>query len=231
MLIPFSGNCPRNANKDAKYISRYLNGKYVAGVVYQSLGCERWYPFSGDHDELDNIVNAVKLKATGKSGGAFYINEYKQVIVPTSGHNPGYFYAGEYDKPLKFEVEGKLVSGDSVNHMGLRLEPGFDWTGSHAGVPYVLSAAKKDIIYELEIFPNVVKTVRLSQNIGERQALEVVSQLMRFKLSGGRIYVNEYCKVFAPVESERGYSYIYLGEIDFAKWFPKPQPTVTSPSE
>ena len=53
------------------------------------------------------MVNAVKTAQGQAPNGSFYINEYKQVIVPVVD-SVDYFLAGTYDRPLRFEFEGRL---------------------------------------------------------------------------------------------------------------------------
>ena len=40
--------------------------------------------------------------------------------------------------------------------------------------------------------------------------------------SGGRFYVNEFRAIFAPIQEGYEWQYIYVGELDLAKWFPMP---------
>ena len=72
--------------------------------------------------------------------------KHKQVIVPV-GDAAQYYLAGTYDEPLRFEFEGKTISGEPVNLNGKPLQPGDTWTGPHAGIPYVLTAAGDDVYY------------------------------------------------------------------------------------
>ncbi|WP_075164973.1 hypothetical protein [Chthonomonas calidirosea] len=58
------------------------------------------------------------------------------------------YLAGEYDRPLEFEFEGKKLTGDAVDLEGRRLEPGDEWEGPHPGIPYRLAAGGRDIYYE-----------------------------------------------------------------------------------
>ena len=222
MPVEFRGNCPKNVNKDAKYTVKSHEGKYVVGLTYQSDNGERWFPFSEEHAALAQMVNTVKNETAGNPGGAFYINEYKQVIVPASDGSGKYYLAGEYTIPLEFEFEGNTISGNAVNHSGECLSPGEVWEGPHAGIPYVLSGAKRDVMYEEEVRPNVTRKHGLSQYIGKDQAFAVVRPLLANKPGGGRIYVNEYCQVFGPCDGTNGLQYIYLGAINLAQWFPKP---------
>ena len=53
------------------------------------------------------MVNSVKEGSTGAPGGAFYINEYKHVLVPTS---EGCLYAGKYAPLLRFSFEGVEIT-------------------------------------------------------------------------------------------------------------------------
>src|SRR5437763_7881060 len=112
-LSRFEGNSPRNVAKDAKYSVRTgntgNNGPVIA-LTYRAEEDERWYATTERHPELVQMVNAVKLSLGLPPNGAFYINEYKQVIVPSAASD-AYFLAGRYDQPLRFEFEGKTLSG------------------------------------------------------------------------------------------------------------------------
>ena len=94
--VQFIGNCPSNVNKDAKYTVRLERGEYVVGIYYLSNDGELWYPSSANHPDLVEMVNNIKNHFAGSPGGAFYINEYKQVLVPVIGEEKDYYIAGEY---------------------------------------------------------------------------------------------------------------------------------------
>ena len=70
------------------------------------------------HPDLADMVNDVKRTHGTGARGPFYINEYKQVIVPV-GDEVQYYYAGTYKAPLRFEFEGKTISGEPLNHSRL----------------------------------------------------------------------------------------------------------------
>ena len=80
----FTGNCPGNVAKDAKYSVRSGPGGPVVGLTYRAEDDERWHATTDEHTALVNMVNAIKIAYTGKPNGAFYINEYRQVIVPVA---------------------------------------------------------------------------------------------------------------------------------------------------
>lgn len=222
--IQFTGNCPGNVSKDSKYKVKWDKGKYVIGIVYVTDDDEKWFPVSEDHAELVEMVNKVKASITGSEGGAFYINEYRQVIVPCAGEDGSYYLAGEYHKDLIFEFEGKIISGNAVDLEGNPVQPGDLWPGPHPGIPYTLAAGGKDIYFRYSPRPRVEKEVRLSKVIGREKAAKVARWIAATKGPlGGRFYVNEFCQVFAPRTGDYGIDYLYVGKLeDMENWFVKP---------
>lgn len=223
----FPGNWPRNVSKDAKYGVR---GTRV-GLTYDTADGERWHVTTKEHPDLAEMVNEVKTAHGTGPNGPFYINEYKQVIVPV-GDAAEYYFAGTYDTPLHFEFEGKIISGEPVDFKGTPLRPGDTWVGPHAGIPYVIAATGNDIYFRTFPRPGVEKKVKLSAHRGRDVAGQIARLLSIFKGSnGGRFYVNEFCSVFTPVNGADGLEYIYIGQIDLASWFENPlasQTTTTS---
>jgi hypothetical protein len=221
--VRFLGNCPSNVNRDAKYSVKIERGEYVVGLFYRSTEGELWYPSNADHPDLVEMVNNVKTRFSGSPGGAFYVNEYRQVLVPVIGEERDYYLAGEYDPPLEFEFEGKILSGNAKDLDGKPINPGDVWVGPHPGIPYVLKAGGRDISYKYWDRPNVEKVVRLSDCIGQ-EAEKVALEIARLKgAAGGRFFINEFCQMFTPITGDRGLNYIYLGKItDLKYWFPKP---------
>lgn len=231
----FLGNCPRNVARDAKYRTRSRaarHGGSLVELVYRATDDERWYPTTEDHPELCEMVNAVKMSLDLPPNGAFYINEYRQVVVPTV-HSYRYYYAGQYERPLKFEIEGKILSGEALDWDGKPLTPGDTWNGPHPGIPYTLTAGGNDIKYTTKLRPQVEKTVRLSKEIGVARANVFARSIRRVKgFSGGRFYVNEFGTIFAPVSRALSWEYVYIGKLNMEEWFPVPEiPDVVTESE
>ena len=219
----FRGNVPSNVNKDAKYVVRRGEDGSVISLTYSSEDDERWYVSTEEHSELAEMVNEVKTAVSGSPNGSFYINEYHQVIVPAVGSDE-YYYAGEYHKPLKFEFEGKILSGEPVDLEGNPISAGDYWVGPHPGIPYVLQAGGKDIYYKFSPRPNVEKKVLLSKIIGPIESQKIAKNVLSIKgFEGGRFYVNEFGCMFAPVQEGFVTKYKYIGKIDFERWFPKPE--------
>jgi hypothetical protein len=216
----FPGNCPRNVSKDAKYSVRGTDGHVE--LIYSTTQDERRYLSTKVHPELVEMVNDVKRTHGRGPNGPFYINEYKQVIVPV-GDDAQYYFAGTYDSPLKFDFDGRTISGEPVDLKGKPLRPGDTWTGPHAGIPYVLTASGDDIYYRTFPRPDVERKVRLSTGRGKSAAEQIARVLSAFKgPGGGRIYVNEFCSVFTPINATDGLQYLYIGQINLDSWFPNP---------
>lgn len=219
----FIGNRPSNVRKSAKYQIRSRAGGHVVAITYEADEGERWYPTSDQHPELVKMVNDVKKTHGIAPGGSFYINEYHQVIVPVAGGSRDYYLAGEYHKPLRFEFEGRQISGEAINLEGHPLSPGALWTGPHAGIPYKLAAGGYDIYYTFSPRPDVEKKVKLSAQIGIEKASIAATPIREIAgTSGGRFYVNEFGCIFKPMATNYGIEYLYVGQIDLSNWFNKP---------
>ena len=222
----FEGNCPRNVSKDAKYGIRTgtANGRRgpVVALVFNAPDDERWHATTDEHPELVGMVNRVKSSVGSPPNGVFYINEFMQVIVPTIASEE-YYYAGQYETPLKFEFEGRILSGEAVDLDGNSLSPGDVWSGPHPGIPYILAATGVDIKYKTNPRPRVEKEIRLSTAIGSDRAAKVAEGIRAVKgFSGGRFYVNEFRNVFAPVWEGQEWRYLYIGNLDMENWFHAP---------
>jgi hypothetical protein len=219
----FTGNCPRNVSKDAKYSVRHdrKTGVLGVGLTYRTGEDERWHMTTIQHPDLVDMVNAVKLAHGGGANGPFYINEYKQVVVPV-GDSAQYYLAGKYEAPLEFHFKGRTISGKPIGADGQRLQPGDTWHGPHAGIPYVLTAAGDDIYYRTRPEPEIEKRVRLSNKRGRVTAAQMARLLSAIKgPSGGRFYVNEFRCVFTPIDNGESLHYIYFGQIELDSWFPE----------
>ncbi len=229
-FTPFPGNCPANVAKDAKYsVRRKASGGTVIALVYRADDGERWHAATENHAALANMVNAVKVVHGGQPNGPFYINEYRQVIVP-AGPEATYYLAGEYHQHVHFEFEGKVLSGDAKDLEGQRIRPGDTWVGPHPGIPYVLKASGTDIYYRTTPRPNVTRDVTLSSLVGQQEAAALAGRVRGVKgFGGGRFYINEWRQMFAPVTMGGSeFKYVYIGELQVHEpWFPKPaQPEV-----
>lgn len=226
----FKGNWPSNVKKDAKYTVRSGSDGPVIAIIYEAEEDERWHPTTDNHPHLVKMVNDVKIAHSGKPNGSFYINEYRQVIVPVVGDDR-YFLAGEYQDSLRFDFEGKRISGEAFDLDQNPLTPGAPWMGPHAGIPYVLAAGGQDIYYKYTPRPHVEKKVRLSKKIGDVEAAKIAARIRDvLGFEGGRFYVNEFASIFSPVHTGFSWECLYIGQLDLECWFPKTHAGEPDPS-
>jgi hypothetical protein len=229
-LVEFMGNRPANVARDAKYSLRRQDLNWIPHLEYRIGNNDRVLLSTIDHPELVLMVQSVQQETRSQPGGAFYINEYSQVIVP-SGAEGQYYLAGEYSDPLEFEptgdpeLAGWIISGNGSDRKGERLAPGDNWLGPHPGIPYVLAANLRDVYYELRLSPVRTRRINLSDETSDNRARYVAKQVSDVKESSGRFYINEFSQMFCPVWDGSRVSYKYVGALDIeAGWFPKWEP-------
>lgn len=236
----YRGVWPQNVGRLAKYGVRSVEGRWTVTVLYQADEGLRYLAVEGAGEELADQINAIKLFAHQQLGGAFYINEYRHVIVPvsapdTSGTLSHYYYASRLETDLTFEFEGRALTTRPVDLGGAQLAVGARWVGPRPGIPYVLAAGGADVYYETPaltdqspptVRPRMTRRVLLSRVLGDgtpaRRAAEPVFRVRGHQ--GGRFYVNEHGAMFTPVGADdgNGIDYLYCGQIDRSIWFPEP---------
>jgi hypothetical protein len=131
-------------------------------------------PRVGQHERLSCLwcrggarqlgVSPVKLELTGDPGGAFYINEYRDVLVPDTS-NGGSVYAGNYTRDLEFDYNGTPITPRPPQG----LSPGDPWPGPHVGIRYTLMAGGRDIRYELKSGRTIREHWLSDDVVGSRQ--------------------------------------------------------------
>ncbi|MGN9804042.1 hypothetical protein [Micromonospora sp. L32] len=218
MSYPYPGQSPSNPNKDAKYsVVSSPNGGWEVRLIYRVSAREEALLTTDRHEKLVGMVNGVKLEQNGKPGGAFYINEFHDVLVPHPGG--GCIHAGTYHELLKFDFDGHEISPVPPPD----LVPGDRWPGPHVGILYILAAGGTDIRYNIMTRQRRRKEI-LSDSVGLDAARTLAGRLARVKgHRGGRIYINEAAEFFTPMDGgESGLSYIYLGSLGDDAWFPAP---------
>jgi len=236
----YRGVWPQNVSKLAKYAVRFLDGDWKITVLYEAGAGLRYLAVEGGAADLASRINAVKTSVRDQLGGAFYVNEYRHVIVPVTGYGSSgvgshYYYAGRLDGDFTFEFEGQPLTTRPIHPNGEPLNAGERWVGPRPGIPYVLAAGAGDIYYETpaltdsdppEVRPSMTRKVQLSKVLVDKalvaHALQPVAGVRGHQ--GGRFYVNEHRAIFTPVEAGdgNGLDYVYCGKIDPSAWFPEP---------
>src|SRR5690606_13415723 len=107
MALPYPGHVPSVVKKDAKYsvVHRGQDGMAIR-LIYPISHGEKELLTTDTHSQLVKLVNEVKEEYAGVPGGAFYLNEHGDVLVPAGGEC---YFAGTYDELLEFEFDGDIV--------------------------------------------------------------------------------------------------------------------------
>lgn len=166
-------------------------------------------------EKLIEVINIVKKRYNYQTGGAFLINEFGQVLVPTDMYMT--FYIGQTTGTLllrNFDTHEIVDISDDT-----KLTCGDPWRLPYVGMAYNLSIA--DRIYHrnkggvIFIEPHLTDEdlIRKIRSVRQRQAV--------------RILVNPYgivlTKIYAGASSydEGQWDSIYVGRINYNKWFKK----------
>lgn len=236
----YRGVWPQNVSSLAKYAVRFLDGAWKVTVQYEAGAGLTYLAVEGGSSDLQKRINDVKTALGEAPGGAFYVNEYRHLIVPVrasdgSGTGSHYYFAGKLDGDFVFEFEGRPLSTRPIGVGGSALTIGDRWVGPRPGIPYVLAAGAGDIYFETPaltednppaVRPNLTRKVQLSKILNDRGALaravKPIAQLRGH--AGGRFYVNEHGAAFSPVGAGdgNGIDYLYCGQIDMTAWFDEP---------
>lgn len=213
-LLPYPGLIPSNVNKDAKYSVVHGDDGMQVRLLFQLNHKEKAILTTDRHDDLVEMVNAVKQADGSAPGGAFYINEFFDVLVPTQS---GCYFAGSYERVLEFDLDGLIVSPNRAPGV----EPGDPWPGPHVGIGYVLAAGGSDIYYKAKN-GKIERREDLSEHVSEAAAARLANRLAAVKgTQGGRIYINECGEFFSPPSGSSD-QHTYLGALDEDAWFPAP---------
>ncbi|MGE4067443.1 MAG: hypothetical protein AB7H88_11760 [Vicinamibacterales bacterium] len=236
----YRGVWPANVSRLAKYAVRFVDGEWQVTVLYDLGEGLTYLAVEGKRGELVQQVNDVKVALAGQPGGAFYVNEYRHVIVPVAGDGAGpnahYYYAGRLLDDLRFDFEGRRLETRAVSADGRPLSPGERWVGPRPGIPYVLAAGAGDIYYEMpaltdseppEVRPNTTRRVQLTKVVAPSPSVQrnIKSVAALRGHQGGRFYVNEHGAMFTPTSAGdgNGIEYVYAGQLERAGWFAEPQ--------
>jgi hypothetical protein len=237
----YRGVWPQNVSKLAKYAVRFIEGDWKVTVLYEAGEGLRYLAVEGGAPDIVSRVNTVKMAMQDQPGGAFYVNEYRHIIVPvtgdaTSGAGSHYYVAGRLETDFRFEFEGQPLTTKPVRSDGTPLNAGDRWIGPRPGIPYVLAAGGGDIYCETPaltdedpptIRPSMTRRFQLSKIVGDKSLLQkAVGPIASVRgYQGGRFYVNEHGAMFTPVEAGdgNGIDYVYCGKINESAWFPEPR--------
>jgi len=236
----YRGLWPQNVSRLAKYVVRSEAGVWKVTVFYEAGEGLKYLAVEGGGQEVVNRINTLKSAVSDKPGGAFYVNEYRHILVPIAapggkGTGSHYYCAGRLEGDFRFEFEGKPLTTKPLAANGMPLKPRDKWIGPRPGIPYVLAASGADIYYETpaltetdppEVRSNMTRKVQLSKVLKDAGAVARATQPITAVRGhqGGRFYVNEHGAIFTPVGAGdgNGLEYTYCGQINRTTWFQEP---------
>lgn len=136
-------------------------------------------------EELVKAVNNPKISISGKEGGAFVINEFGQVIVPSSWGDGKRLLVGEVDGVLLFEnpSDGSII--DLSDDTGLQI--GDLWEKPYVGVKYNLRGDSNICYYDNKLS---------STEYPPEQDRELIKKLRKVRRYGAvRFIVNQHVEL------------------------------------
>ncbi|MCB1066194.1 MAG: hypothetical protein KDN20_25145 [Verrucomicrobiae bacterium] len=172
---------------------------------------------------LAEAVSGGKKSLGGSGGGSFLINEFGQVIVPSSSGDGKRVIVGELTGELIYE--NPMASGphDQTFRLGdaSGLNPGDPWSLPYVGAQYNLNKWSK--IYHYRLNADGGKS-----EFPDEQDEDLVRMLRNIRRSGAvRILVNPAGIVLTKRPpagdwgAEETWEAVYVGRISHSKWFTK----------
>ena len=224
-MVTYRGNCPRTVSNVGKYHLRRQSNRWRIQLDYRSDGDTIRSSAVGHRELIDLLIAGRRRAGGGFPGGAFYINEYSQVLLPGRSGNP-YSNVGEYRHLIEFEIEGTIISAAGAGSPPRAPRVGDVWRGPRHGIPYTLRnvSGNLDIQYESHLQGTDVEVIRLIDHCETTRCNQLGESIRAVKGTTGKFYVNEQQHMFAPRQNdEEEWDMVYVGELDMASgWFPKP---------
>ena len=170
-------------------------------------------------EELVKAVNKVKIRMSVEEGGAFVINEFGQVIVPSIWGNGERFLVGEVEGVLLFEdpYGGGII--DLSDDAGLQTND--LWEKPYVGVQYNLSRSSNIYYYRYCSEQNRSEYL-------QKQDDELIKKLRKVRRYGAvRFIVNQHGIVLTKIPEgefcidKDKWIPVYVGRINYNLWFKK----------
>ncbi len=210
---PWTGRYARIPGDTAVYHLTYRDGRWWP-VIYWDTDDGRMTCAAVDcpaSQELGQAVARAKWALSRTEGGSFLINEYGNVIVPSTRGDGERMLAGTLTGNLLFEnpLEDGLI--DLNDNSGL--QPGDPWKLPYVGMMYRFSSGG-------EIYFRHQQGDERQRINPIRQDSILVRALRQVRGTGCRFIVNHAGIVLTKEENEDAeYWPLYVGRIDKRSWF------------
>jgi hypothetical protein len=171
---------------------------------------------------LTDAVSQGKRLMHGSEGGSYQINEFGQVLVPSSAGDHRRVLVGEVTGLLQFhnpyEVGQIFTLADDTN-----LSPGNPWSLPYVGMPFNLSS-RGSLIYtwhedEERGYPR--NPPHQDRNLVAALRNIMKSGAIRFLVNPGDLVLTKRPPPGAWQGYEETWKPVYVGRIDYTKWFAK----------
>ena len=167
--------------------------------------------------KLTESVNKAKKIMANIPGGAFVINEFGQVIVPSGDGNGKRLLVGEVDGVMLLEnpLDGSFIDLSDDEE----LQVGDVWEKPYLGVKYNLSK-RSNIYYYDKTRDKVIYPV-----IQDKTLISKLRKVRRY--GSARFIVNQHGIVLTKIpegeyrENDDQWKSVYVGRINYNLWFKK----------
>lgn len=170
---------------------------------------------------LTEAVDQAKRRLGGNHGGSFQINEFGQVLVPSSQGGNCRLLAGEVVGTLSFQnafEDGQTFSFDGVDG----LSTGDEWRLPYVGMPFHLSS-RSQIYFWSQNEDGGHKELPVSQDkplIGALRSIRRTGSV-RFIVNPSGIVLTKRPPTGAWQGDHEFWNPVYVGRINYSKWFQK----------
>ena len=210
------GRYARVPGEKSVFHLKHYDGRRRAAIYWQTdEGTATCYALESEPEQqLARAVESAKRMASGGGGGSFVINEFGQVLVPSSNGGGVRVLAGQlhgnllFDNP--FDPDSPIDLSDTEG-----LVAGDPWKLPYVGMPFLLTA-RREITFQ-----------HFSEDGKERlfppaQDKNLADQIYSVRGSGGRFIVNPAGVVLTKRQDfEQGgqWSPVFVGHTNSNKWF------------
>ena len=216
----WSGRYARIPGNETAFHVRLLGGRWwpsVEWTIEYETGLCPMVDVKGAAN-LADAVNAGKRFLCGSSGGAFLINEYGQVLVPSQ--------SGDGSVAMVGECAGSITFQDSLKGSGLfdltddrGLVPGTKWELPYMGIVYHLSRWNQIYFWH----EGRARSWKVTPPVQDQALIGALRDVrphgaVRFIVTCGGLILT---KVPAGGWRSPRWESRFVGRIDYKRWFPK----------
>lgn len=211
----WEGRYARVAGKNSMFHLISYDGEYRPNILWETEDGKGtcWAQPSDPVRELSEAVRHGKGQ-TGGTSGAFTINEYGQVIVPSTSERGMQHIVGRWHGELRFASpfhdDGQYITLENI----WDCEPGEPWKLPYIGIPHVMNA-EGEICFRSENEEGKESESPPGPNKKIRKQFRAIRGS-----GGGRFIVTHTGLVLTKKEIHGVWKPFYVGKIKFKDWFP-----------